>query len=155
MANPSQYLFLHRPYTDIGARQPEAKSNWGDWNFKDYTVEDLAVGFIRFENGITAVIESSFAAHIKEDMWNLQIMGTQGGGTFNPLEYHSDHNGYMHTSSPSFIGKGNHFEEKMKHFVAVCRGEIENDSSGEDGLAIQRMLCGLYESAEAGKEIQL
>lgn len=142
-------------WTDIGQKKPTARPPWGDWNWKDLTVEDLAVGMIRFANGVTAVIESSFCAHIEKDVWTVQIMGSKGGGTFEPLQYFTDQHGYMVNSTPSFIGKEAHFAEKMKHFVAVCRGERENDSSGEDGLAVQQILCGLYDSAEAGKEIKV
>ena len=34
---------------------------WGDWDPKEFTVEDSAFGFITMENGATIVLESSWA----------------------------------------------------------------------------------------------
>jgi len=48
-----------------------------DW--KTYTVEDLAVGMVRFERNMALTVESSFAAHIEKDLSQTQIMGTRGG----------------------------------------------------------------------------
>jgi predicted dehydrogenase len=41
----------------------------------------------------------------------------------------------------------------MKHFVEVCQGLRPNESSGEQGLMVQKMLDGIYASADAGREV--
>jgi predicted dehydrogenase len=41
----------------------------------------------------------------------------------------------------------------MKHFVEVCRDGRANESPGEHGLMVQKMLDGVYASAAAGKEV--
>lgn len=141
-------------YQYLGNKKPETKTLWGDWDYKSYTVEDLATGYVKFKNGTSLVIESSFATHIKEETNNVQIMGSKGGGNFNPLEIYTDANGYMMDSTPNFIGEDEHWKEKMEHFVGVCRGERENISTGHDGWAVQEILDGIYSSAEKGKEIR-
>ncbi len=142
-------------YTYLGNKPTQALCSWPNWDHKTYTVEDLAVGLIRFENGATLAIEASFAAHIEKDVWNVQIMGEKGGATWDPVQIFKDQNGYMFNSTPSFTGKWDCFEHKMRHFVEVCRDGKPNQATGEQGLMIQQMLDGVYQSAEAGKEVPL
>ena len=137
-----------RPSTDIA-------SSWAGWDHKTYTVEDLAVGFVRFANGAVMVIESSFAAHIEKDVWNFQILGDKGGATFDPLQIFTDYNGQMWNNTPGWVGGENHFFLKMKHFVEVCRDGRLNESSGDHGLMVQKILDGIYASAESKKEVSI
>ena len=140
-------------YTYLGDSKPRAKAPWGDWDYRTYTVEDLAVGFVRFEGGATMNVEASFAAHIEQDVFNIQIMGTKGGLTFDPPKLFHDHHGYMLTSAPEFLGKDEMWKAKMAHFVRTCRTGRGNQAPGEDGLAVQQILDGLYASADAGGEV--
>lgn len=129
------------------------KSQWPNWDYKTYTVEDLAVGMVRFEGGAMLNIESSFVAHIEKDVFNLQIMGEKGGANWDPVQIFKDENGYMFNSTPAFTGWGDPFETKMRHFVDVCRDGKPNMAPGEHGLMVQQMLNGLYASAEQGREV--
>jgi predicted dehydrogenase len=129
------------------------KSQWPNWDYKSYTVEDLAVGMVRFEGGALLNIEASFIAHIEKDVFNLQIMGEKGGANWDPVQIFKDDNGYMFNSTPAFTGWGDCFEMKMRHFVDVCRDGKPNMAPGEHGLMVQQMLNGLYSSAEQGKEV--
>lgn len=137
-----------KPSTDIS-------SMWAGWDHKTYTVEDLAVGFVRFANGAVMVIESSFAAHIEKDVWTFQVMGDKGGATFDPLQIFKDEHGYMWNATPGHVNGDNHFFLKMKHFVEVCRDGRKNDSTGEHGLMVQKILDGIYASAESKKEVDI
>lgn len=139
--------------TYIGDKPSDISSMWPNWDTKTYTVEDLAVGFVRFDNGAVMVIESSFAAHIEKDVWSFQLMGEKGGCTFDPLQIFTDANGQMWNNTPGWVGGDGHFFAKMKHFVEVCRDGRQNDSSGEHGLAVQKILDGIYLSAEQKKEV--
>ncbi|MBC8108522.1 MAG: Gfo/Idh/MocA family oxidoreductase [Anaerolineae bacterium] len=142
-------------FTYMGDKKPEAAAPWGDWDWKTYTVEDLAVGMIRFDTGTMLTIESSFAAHIEKDIWNVTIMGEKGGASWEGPEIFQDQNGYMMNLKPSFIGKWDHFEYKMKHFVEVCRDGRANECPAEHGLMVQKMLDGLYAAAEKGAEVRI
>ncbi len=142
-------------YTYIGNKKPDVVCGWGAWDYKTYTVEDLAVGFIRFANGASLVIESSFAAHIEKDVFSFQIMGTKGGGTLDPLQVFTDENGYMFNKTPYFIGRGDSFEYKMRHFIECIRDGKKSESPGEDGWVVQQMLDAIYESAEKNAEVSI
>lgn len=142
-------------YTYIGNEKPAVKTNWGAWDHQTYTVEDLAVGFVRFANGVTMAVEASFAAHIEKDVFNVQIMGSKAGLNFEPMQMYHDYHGYMLTATPSVTGKEDAFALKMKHFVNVACGEQPNVCPGEDGLMVQQILEGIYGSAEAGREVAI
>jgi predicted dehydrogenase len=60
-----------------------AANAWGPWDPKKFTVEDSAFGFIKFENGATVVLESSWALntlHVHEAV--CELCGTEGGADF-------------------------------------------------------------------------
>jgi len=139
---------------------------WPNWDYKTYTVEDLAIGQIRFDNGAIMQIEASFAAHIDRDEWNFTLMGEKGGCTWNsprgtagegPAVY-TDRVGHMINYSPTYAGDGSFaamFDLKLRNWVDACLYGKPLEAPGESGLAIQRILDGVYRSAEAGKEVKV
>lgn len=142
-------------YTYLGDKKPAAKCAWGAWDHKTYTVEDLAVGFLRFETGASLVIESSFAAHIEKDVWNVQIMGEKGGALLDPPTIFKDDLGYMFNSTPAYLGDGDSFQYKLQHFIDCIASGVACDAPGEDGLVVQKMLDSIYASSTAGKSVPI
>ncbi len=142
-------------WTYLGDKPMEALTGWANWDYKSYTVEDLAVGLIRFDNGAMLSIEASFAAHIEKDVWNFTLMGEKGGASWDPCMIFKDEHGYMFNETPAYVGSENIFDAKMRHFVEVCRDGATNISTGEQGLAVQKMLNGVYDSAAKGGEVAL
>jgi len=142
-------------HTYLGNKKSTALCSWDNWDHKTYTVEDLATGYISFADQSSLVIESSFAAHIEKDVFNIQIMGTEGGATYDPLAIFTDQNGYMMNITPAFVGNWDMFEYKMRHFVECARDGKPCDAPGEDGLAVQAMLDGIYASSEKNREIKI
>ncbi len=145
-------------WTYMGDKKSDTLSVWPGWDWKTYTVEDFAAGQIRFENGAILQIESSFAAHIKEDIHDWEAVGTKGGCKWSTAEIYTDYNGLMVNTQPNFIGHndwGTIFARKLQNWVDGCLKGTELDASGYDGLAVQKMLDGIYRSAAAGKEVAI
>lgn len=142
--------------TYLGNRKPEATAPWGDWDWKTYTVEDLAVGFVRFQGGATMTIEASFAAHIEQDIFATTLMGTRGGAAvgFGPPKVFTDWCGKMINLEPKVMEKDEAFAAKMRNWVAAIRG-AENPAPGEDGVMVQKILDALYLSAQRGREVAI
>lgn len=155
MGAPKPVSCTGNTWTFMGNKPSSVASVWPNWDYKTYTVEDMAVGMIRFDNGAMLTIEASFVAHIPDDVFNIQIMGTKAGADWEKGQVFTDHGGYMMNISPAWVPKWDHFEYKMKHFVEVCQGKRENESPGEHGLLVQKMLDGVYASAEKGNEVKL
>ena len=53
------------------------------------------------------------------------------------------------------IRNGDSFLNEFNHFVDCVRGTAETISPASDGVTIQKILCGIYESAKAGKVVDL
>jgi predicted dehydrogenase len=155
LGSPRPIAASGNTWTYLGNKPMEALTGWANWDYKTYTVEDLAVGLIRFENGAMLSIEASFAAHIEKDIWNFTLMGEKGGASWDPCEIYKDEHGYMFNEKPHYVGGGDIFDAKMRHFVEVCRDGATNVSSGEHGLMVQKMLDGVYGSAEKGGEVTI
>jgi predicted dehydrogenase len=142
-------------FTYLGDKAPAAEAPWGPWDWKTYTVEDLAVALIRFDNNAVLTIESSFAAHIEKDIWNVTILGEKCGASWEGPDIFTDLSGYMVNVKPQHIGKWDNFEYKMRHFVEVCRDGRANECPMEHGLMVQKMLDAVYASAEKGREVAI
>ncbi len=142
-------------FTYLGDRPPAVETNWGDWDWETYNVEDLAVGFLRFKNGAVMSVESSFAAHIEKNQFGIQIMGEDGGCTVSPPMVFKDEAGTMVNVEPGYVGKWNTMQRKINDWIARLRGEKQTECPAESGLKVQRILDALYESAEQGREITL
>ncbi len=157
MGSPRPVAASGQIWTYIGNKKSKTVSQWPGWDYKKYTVEDLAVGMIRFENGAVMHVESMFAGHIGKDQQKhgFELMGTKGGATQDPPMLCYDRDGTMVDVEPGYLEKSDHFEIKMRKFVDVALYGKVNESTGEDGLMVQKMLDGIYRSAEKGKEVAI
>src|SRR5688572_192940 len=153
MGSPRPVTVTGNTWTYLGNKPSEIASVWPNWDYTTYTVEDLAVGMIRFENGAMLSIEASFVAHIEKDGFNVQLMGERGGATWDDTQIFLDQAGYMMNVRPGYVPQRDPFQYKMRHFVEVCQGKRENESPGEHGLLVQQMLDGVYQSSETGREV--
>lgn len=155
MGSPKPVAASGNTYTYLGNKPSNVISQWPGWDHKTYTVEDLAVGQIRFENGATIHIESSFVAHIETNTMTFQLMGEKAGGTWDPVHLYEDNNGYMVNTQPGWLPKVDIFQAKMRNFVDHVLYNKPTLAPAEHGLMVQKMLDGIYESAEKGREIRI
>jgi predicted dehydrogenase len=157
MGSPKPVSASGACFTYMGNKKSNVISQWPNWDYRTYTVEDLAVGQIRFENGAVLTLESSFVAHMKA-AWNFQLFGTKAGANWDPPEIYHDHGGYMMNSAPDYLPKGDfqgNFQAKMRDFVNHVVYDKPTLAPAEHGLAVQQMLDGLYLSAERGEEVKI
>ena len=155
MGSPKPIAASGSTYTYLGDKKSDVVSQWPDWDYKTYTVEDLAVGLIRFDNGATLHLEASFAAHIEKNAWNFTIMGEKGGASWDPPGLFSDENNYMVNTQPNWLPNNDAFAAKMRNFVDHVHHGAPTLAPGEHGLMVQKMLDGIYESAAKGKEVTI
>ncbi len=155
MGEPNPVAACAQTYTYLGDKASDVLSPWAGWDHETYTVEDLAVGFIRFENGATMAIESSYIAHIKENNFNVQIMGEMGGCTLHPPQVFKDDAGTMVNVEPNWLPNYNSMARKMRDWIGHIRGEIETECPARAGLDVQKILQGLYDSSEQGREVAI
>ncbi len=154
MGSPKPVAASGQIWTYMGNKPSDAACNWPGWDYKSYTVEDLAVGQVRFENGAVMQVEASFAAHC-ENKWNLTFMGEKGGGTLDGPTIYQDRNGHMVSTKPDFLPKIDAFQVKMRGFVDTCLYNKPTEAPGEAGQMIQKMIDAIYKSAETGREVKI
>jgi len=159
MGSPRPVAAVGNIWTYMGNKPSAVVSQWPGWDYKTYTVEDLAIGQIRFDNGALMQIEASFAAHIKQDAWNFTAVGDKGGCSWDPAEIYTDRAGTMINTEPAFLeergGFDPLFEVKLNNWVQACVRNTPMEAPGEAGLAVQKILDGIYRSAAAGKEVTI
>ena len=159
MGAPEPVFASGNTWTYLGDKPSKVRNAWPNWDWKTYTVEDLAIGQIRFKNGAILQIESSFAAHIeKNDVFNFTAMGTKGGCSWENAAIFTDEHDLMVNMTPTYLGGDDWvdmFARKLQNWVNAIRKGTPLGASGEAGLAVQKMLDGIYRSAAAGKEVAI
>ncbi len=127
---------------------------------QEYTVEDLAAGFVRFTNGAALSLVASWATNSewREDM-STQVYGTRAGAA------HRSVGGGYNFEARLWGELGGTFSETTLH-PRSGRGHLEAFADSiltdapvpvdpEDALRVQRIIDGLYESAATGQEVKL
>lgn len=125
---------------------------------KRYTVPDeLAAGFVRFANGASLIIETSWAVNAPEGTYNVFLAGDKGGMQNNPLTLVREEAGMLTNTQVQINpdqGIASHSEE-IRRFVEAIRKGLPSPVPGEQALITQRILDGIYRSSERGKEVKV
>lgn len=154
LGNPKPIAASGQTYTNIG-KEPCHVGNLGQWDYKNYTVEDFAAGFVRLDNGASLVIESSFAANIKEDKFTTTFIGTKGGAQTGPLEIYGEQLGVLTNMTPTGLKQENIYEGEIRAFYDAIRDDTEVPVTGEQALNVIKIIDGIYRSSDAGKEVTI
>ncbi len=127
-----------------------------------FDVEDLAMGFIRFENGACMQIEFSWASNVERENRFFELRGTKSGAKWEAVgdrlaffgeEYGSTVDEIPHVSAPN-NGLNAH-GLNLSHFVDVVLNGKEPMFVPQQGVNMIKILEAMYKSAETGKEVQL
>ena len=139
----------------IGDFKTKGVNRWTalDSDVTAFDTEDSAAGAIHFENGATLLFEVSWALNAPPADYT-QVCGTKAGATLNPLTIYGEDMGYLTDNKPTVLDC-NIFEEEIEHFIHCLRTGEEVESPLEDGVTVQRMLQGIYDSARLGREVEI
>jgi len=153
MGTPTPVAASGNTWTYLGDKPSGVVSMWPNWDHKTYTVEDLAVGQVRFDNGAVMQVEAMFAGHCPPEFEGMkfELMGTNGAARKDPPGLFYDRDGTMVNATPHFLEKNSMWQIKMRN----CLHGAENQSPGEHGLMIQKMIDAIYKSAQTGREVKI
>lgn len=154
MGHPKPVAASGLCYTKFGTR-PGLVGLFGAWDHTNYSVEDFAVGLIRFENGASLGIESSFAANIEKDVMNATLLGTEGGCELSPIKVFREERGSLVDAAPVHLPKVNTHEAEIFAFVDAIKNGKPVPVPGVQALMATKILDAIYKSAETGKEIRI
>ncbi|MBR5453651.1 MAG: Gfo/Idh/MocA family oxidoreductase [Clostridia bacterium] len=127
-----------------------------------HDVEDLAMAFVRFENGACLQVEVSWASNVIEDDVFIELRGTKEGAMQNNntggkmMVYSHNENGEaVSVEAPAVENEVPQHEANIRHFADVLLNGVEPMFVPEQGLNMVKILEAIYKSAETGDEILL
>lgn len=154
MGNPKPISVSGQAFAKIG-KTPGLTGFYGEWDYKNFNVEDYAAGFIRLDNGASIIIEASFAANIGQDIMSTTLLGTKGGAQTNPLKMHTQKFGAWLDITPSRIPETDMYQTEICGFYDAIKNNTQVPIPLEQSIDIIKIVDGLYRSSENGKEVTL
>ncbi|RMD77944.1 MAG: gfo/Idh/MocA family oxidoreductase [Lentisphaerae bacterium] len=153
MGHPTPVAVSGNTYNVIARRMAEEQG-------KTFTVEDLAAGIVKFDNGATLLVEASWAMNNNknEDMIT-ELYGDRGGivqknvgqGYQFTAEVYTEEGGNLYTKVlDRAVGD---VPSSMGEFADAILEHREPLHCADHGIKVQKILDGLYRSAETGREI--
>lgn len=164
MNNYEPKMVVGTSYKKLGEQKNSANA-WGDWDPKEYTVEDSAFGFVIMKNGATVTVESSWALNIAKPMETTTLLcGDKGGADTidGQLKINYVKNNRQVIEKPDFSTGGVAFFdgagtdssdlEAIGFYDAVINDK-EVPTKPEQALVVTQILEAIYESAKTGKPV--
>lgn len=125
-----------------------------------FDVEDLAMGFIKFDNGSCLQLEFSWASNVEEEDHFVELRGSKAGSSWHSssganLRIFAEENGNVVDILPKINNIGAIHAANLVHFVDVVLNGAQPEFLPIQGVNMIKILEALYESAKTGKEVQL
>lgn len=124
-----------------------------------FDVEDLAMGFIKFDNGACLQIEFSWASNVACDDKFFELRGTRAGASYHStdgkLKIFTEEYGNTADLIPNFNSEVSGHYGNIKNFADVLMGKTQPVFLPEQGIDMIKILEAMYTSAETGKEALL
>jgi predicted dehydrogenase len=157
MGYPKPVSAVGKTWDTLG-KNPGLWNAWGDYDRNKFTVEDFAVGLVKFDNGAVVVLESSFMGNLDGDPFRTQLFGTKAGATFgawgeNPIEIYTEVDKQLFNLTPKNVP---HVESahtaEVQAFVKAIQNSEPSPVPGENGLILNAIFDAIYKSSETGNE---
>jgi predicted dehydrogenase len=131
-----------------------------NYNHAFKEVEDSSFVMIRFENGSTVSIETSWSLHRANDMFYCNVYGKEGSTSMNPLRIYKNMHETLVNVTPVKIEKPANlfkrtYEYELSNFINSVISGKPSLSDGSEALERMKPVNAVYRSAAAGKEIIL
>ncbi|MFU8649743.1 Gfo/Idh/MocA family protein [Lysinibacillus sp. RSDA_15] len=149
MGYPNPDIILASTYQKIGN-----KKGIGDWDWEKFSVEDFAIGMIKFKNGATLILETSFAANIQKDKMQVSLLGDKGGADLFPLRIYQEKHDVLIDVSPVHTKDIKPRDAEIDDFISCCLSGIQPFSTPKEGAILQRILENFYLSSHLNKSIK-
>jgi predicted dehydrogenase len=161
----SQLLYLtgnKRPLRVVGHTYQELDMDPGRKEVSGYDVEELIVGMIDFDGGLTMDLIESWAMNL-DKLEPSSIIGTQGGVRLDPFSYHftkhdvvfnaSMDEGDLNYRSSTVYPEQNFYRNSQAHWIAALRGDCPLLPTAEIALNTQLIQESLYLSSKLGRQV--
>lgn len=165
MGNPKAVSVSGCAYTKFANKEETQDSIHATFGEVDkngvFDVEDLAMGFIKFDNGSCLQIEFSWASNVEKERNFVELRGTDLGVTWQN-GYYTLYDGKPNNKFKDFMQKSKQLKHirnchgaNLNHFMDVIIDGVKPDFTADQGVNMIKILCAMYESAKTGKEVRL
>jgi len=149
--------------TVCGATHQEIDMYEGRRQESQYDVEELGLGLVRLDGGVTFFIEEAWAIHLAGTDGS-KVVGARGGVSLSPFAFHTTVSDMEMDAAFDLGGAdtrwGRVFPEEaaahrgaQDHWVAALRGKAELIPTAEIGLNTMLISEGIYLSQQMGREV--
>lgn len=130
--------------------------------FSGYSVEEMGLGWVRLEGGISFDIEETWAGH-QDGHESSKILGSKGGVRLDPLTYFSSLSDMP--LSATFDVKSSDtrwhacfsetawYDSSQRHWIAALLGRVPLLPTAEYALNAALISEGIYLSSQQGREL--
>jgi len=122
------------------------------------SVEDCSLSMIRCKPNALINLETSWSLSSEKDTFYLDIYGTQGNASLNPLRVFKKINDQQIDMTPS--GSDNYlalfkksYINELKHFLGAVQGVNPLFSPADESLMRMKVIASMYQSANEKREI--
>ena len=133
-------------YVRMWAEPPEIKGTCD--------VDDYAAGFVRFGKKCSMSFEISWAGNVQGGNF-VEILGEKAGirmADGNPLRIFTEDNGHVADITPQYPDN-NGMEAEARNFVNACLGREKPLATGDQGVAVMKLIDAIYQSSKTGKDV--
>jgi predicted dehydrogenase len=165
MGNPQPEFVFASTFNKFGKRSNIKGINWyksAGYETGKFDAEDLAVALVKFINGATLFLETSFDMHMKEkeEVVYLDIFGEKAGARVEPgFEIFGEQNNYLIDIKPVLddptLNWGKCLESEVQHFVECILNDTPCIYPAEDAIAVMKIIAAIYESSQIGAAVRL
>lgn len=155
MGNPRAVTVSATTEARFGPRAEVAALRDNAWDPARFDVEDFAFAFVRFENGATLALRTSWAAHQAGYEEYVKLLGTDAGITNDPptlFRYGEDGPIDEPLGGGSKVGG---WQAAVANFVAAVAGRAAPLVREQETMNVQRIINAGYESADRGREVEI
>lgn len=138
----------------FGTRPEIAAAGRNAWDPAAFDVDDFAAALVRFEDGSTMSVQSSWTSHSEGDREYVRVLGTEAGAINTPPTLYRLREGHRLVESLS-ARRAAGWQECVAHFLAVVHGSEHARVRPEETMSVQRILDAAYESSRTGRAVRL
>ncbi len=128
------------------------------YHHKTKGVEDSASCFFRLENDASVSLSVSWSATLEKQQYYLDIIGSKGSASVNPLVIHKLIAGapvnvtpVLPDSATSIFRRS--YEHELRHFAGAIRKHHPVISTAEEAARRMKLVDAAYKSAQKKKEV--